>query len=107
MSLGPGRRLGPYEVLSALGAGGMGEVWRARDTRLGREVALKTLPDDVAGNAERRSRFEQEARLLAALNHPAIAALYDVLEFEGAPILVMEVVEERLWPSESRADRSL
>jgi len=93
MSLGPGRRLGPYEVLSPLGAGGMGEVWRARDTRLGREVALKVLPDDLAGNAERRSRFDQEARLLAALNHPSIAALFDVLEFEGAPILVMEVVE--------------
>jgi serine/threonine protein kinase len=93
MSLGPGRRLGPYEVLSPLGAGGMGEVWRARDTRLGREVALKALPDDLTGNAERRSRFDQEARLLAALNHPAIAALFDVLEFEGAPILVMEVVE--------------
>jgi len=93
MSLGPGRRLGPYEVLSPLGAGGMGEVWRARDTRLGREVALKALPDDLAGNAERRARFDQEARLLAALNHPSIAALFDVLEFKGAPILVMEVVE--------------
>jgi serine/threonine-protein kinase len=93
MSLGPGRRLGPYEVLSPLGAGGMGEVWRARDTRLGREVALKVLPDDLVGNAERRSRFDQEARLLAALNHPSIAALFDVFEFEGAPILVMEVVE--------------
>jgi serine/threonine-protein kinase len=93
MSLGPGRRLGPYEVLSPLGAGGMGEVWRARDTRLGREVALKVLPDDLVGSAERRSRFDQEARLLAALNHPSIAALFDVLEFEGAPVLVMEVVE--------------
>src|SRR3990172_1156011 len=93
MSLGPGRRLGPYEVLSPLGAGGMGQVWRARDTRLGRDVALKALPDDLAGSAERRSRFDQEARLLAALSHPSIAALYDVLEFEGAPILVMEVVE--------------
>jgi len=61
MSLSPGRRLGPYEVLSPLGAGGMGEVWRARDTRLGREVALKVLSEDLAGNAEGRSRFDQEA----------------------------------------------
>jgi serine/threonine protein kinase len=93
MSLGPGQRLGPYEVLGALGAGGMGEVWRARDTRLGREVALKVLPDELASNAERRSRLEHEARLLASLNHPRIAALYDVLDHEGSPVLVMEVVE--------------
>jgi serine/threonine-protein kinase len=93
MSLGPGRRLGPYEVLGALGSGGMGEVWRARDTRLGRDVALKVLPDDLAGSAERRSRLEHEARLLASLNHPSIAALHDVLDDEGSPVLVMEVVE--------------
>ncbi len=93
MSLGPGRRLGPYEVLGPLGAGGMGEVWRARDTRLGRDVALKVLPEDLVGNAERRSRSEQEARLLASLNHPSNAALHDVLEDDGSPVLVMEVVE--------------
>ncbi len=93
MSLGPGQRLGPYEVLSPLGAGGMGVVWRSRDTRLGREVALKVLPDELAGSAERRARLEHEARLLASLNHPRIAALYDVLDFEGSPVLVMEVVE--------------
>ena len=100
MSLGPGRRLGPYEVLGPLGAGGMGEVWRARDTRLGRDVALKVLPDELARNAERRSRLEQEARLLASLNHPSIAALHDVLEDDGSPVLVMEVVE-----GETLADR--
>ncbi len=93
MSLGPGQRLGPYEILSPLGAGGMGVVWRARDTRLGREVALKVLPDDLAGSAERRSRLDHEAQLLASLNHPSIAALYDVLDHEGSPVLVMEVVE--------------
>ncbi len=93
MSLGPGQRLGPYEVLSSLGAGGMGVVWRARDTRLGREVALKVLPDELASSAERCSRLEHEARLLASLNHPSIAALHDILDFEGSPVLVMEVVE--------------
>jgi Tol biopolymer transport system component len=71
----------------------MGEVWRARDTRLGRDVALKVLPDELASSAERRSRLEHEARLLASLNHHRIAALYDVLDFEGSPVLVMEVVE--------------
>jgi eukaryotic-like serine/threonine-protein kinase len=93
MSLGPGQRLGPYEVLGALGAGGQGEVWRARDTRLGRDVALKVLSGDVAASAERRSRLEHEAKLLASVQHAGIAALYDVLEHEGSPVLVMEVVE--------------
>jgi serine/threonine-protein kinase len=71
----------------------MGQVFRARDTRLGREVALKVLPDELSGSAERRSRLEQESRLLASLNHPRIASLFDVLDFEGSPVLVMEVVE--------------
>src|SRR3990172_8537627 len=103
MSLGHGQRLGPYEVVSLLGAGGMGQVFRARDTRLGREVALKVLPDELAGSAERRSRLEHEAKLLASLNHPRIAALYDVLDFEGSPVLVMEVVEgETLFERLSR-----
>ncbi|HLE71599.1 MAG TPA: serine/threonine-protein kinase [Vicinamibacteria bacterium] len=93
MSLGPGQRLGPYEVLGPLGAGGMGLVFRARDTRLGREVALKVLPDELVSSAERRSRLEHEARLLASLNHPRIAALHDVLDYEGSPVLVIEVVE--------------
>ena len=70
MSLNPGNHLAPYEIVAPLGAGGMGEVYRARDTRLGRDVALKVLPVDLAGDTARRARFEQEARLLAALNHP-------------------------------------
>jgi serine/threonine protein kinase len=76
MSLAPGARLGPYEVLSAIGAGGMGGVYRARDTRLDREVAVRILPDLFATDADRVMRFEREARLLAALNHPNIAESY-------------------------------
>ena len=93
MTLPPGRRLGPYEVLGALGAGGMGEVYRARDTRLGRDVALKVLPGDVAGDPDRRRRFEREARAVAALNHPGVLALYDVGEAEGVAYLVTELLE--------------
>ena len=70
MSLSPGTRLGPYEILGAIGAGGMGEVYRGRDTRLGREVAVKILPAEVADDPSRRQRFELEARAVAALNHP-------------------------------------
>jgi hypothetical protein len=76
MSLSAGTKLGPYEILSPLGAGGMGEVYRARDTKLGRDVALKVLPESMAGDAERRARFHHEAQILAALNHPNIAAIY-------------------------------
>ena len=78
MALDSGTRLGPYEILSPLGAGGMGEVYRARDPRLGRDVALKILPADVSSDPERRARFEQEARAAAALNHPNILGIYDV-----------------------------
>jgi serine/threonine protein kinase len=78
MPLSPGIFLGPYEVLAPPGAGGMGDVYRARDTRLGREVALKILPQEVADNASRQARFEQEAREVAVLNHPDIVAVYDV-----------------------------
>jgi len=88
-----GARLGGYEVLGPLGAGGMGEVYRARDTRLGRDVALKILPDDVAHDPERRRRFEREARVLAALNDPGIAALFGLEEADGVLCLVMELVE--------------
>ena len=78
MSLTNGTKLGPYEILSPIGAGGMGEVYRARDTRLGREVAVKVLPAEFAQDPERLRRFEQEARAAAALNHPNILALHDV-----------------------------
>ncbi len=78
MSLSPGVRLGSYEVVAAIGAGGMGEVYRARDPRLGRDVAIKVLPSVFSGDPERLHRFEQEARAAAALNHPNILAVYDV-----------------------------
>jgi TolB-like protein/Tfp pilus assembly protein PilF/predicted Ser/Thr protein kinase len=95
MSLPPGRRLGPYEILSPLGAGGMGEVLRARDTRLRRTVAVKVLPSEVSSDAERRSRFEREARAASALNHPNITTVYDIGEDEGIHYIVMELVEGR------------
>src|SRR5579871_874486 len=78
MPLAPGTRLGTFEILAPLGAGGMGEVYRARDSRLGREVAIKVLPEQLAANAERLARFEREAKVLAALNHPNIAQIYAV-----------------------------
>src|SRR5512136_2328077 len=99
MLLTPGTRLGAYEILSPLGAGGMGEVWRAKDTRLGRDVAIKVLPEEFFEDEERRLRFEREARTLATLNHPGIAAIYSFEEIPGsAPsssrhLLVMELVE--------------
>src|ERR671937_355627 len=93
MPLGPGDRLGPYEILSAIGAGGMGEVYRAHDTRLKRDVAIKVLPDSFANDSERLSRFEREAEVLAALNHPHIASIYGVEESTGVHALVMEFVE--------------
>jgi len=90
MPLSAGTRLGLYEVLP-LGAGGMGEVYRASDTKLGREVAIKVLPETFARDPERMARFEREARLLAALNHPNIAAIYGLEQSEGAPFLVLEL----------------
>ena len=93
MSLRPGLRLGAYEVLSLLGAGGMGEVYRARDTNLGRDVALKVLPDTFALDPERLARFRREAQVLAALNHPHIASIYGLEESQGARALVLELVD--------------
>jgi serine/threonine protein kinase/Tol biopolymer transport system component len=93
MSLTPGTKLGPYEIVSLLGTGGMGEVYRAKDTRLGRDVAIKVLPASVAKDADRLRRFEQEARTVATLNHPNILALHDIGTYEGSPFLVSELLE--------------
>jgi serine/threonine protein kinase len=95
MTVSLGARLGPYEVLAPIGAGGMGEVYRARDSRLARDVALKVLPTDVAGDGGRRSRFEQEARAASALAHPNIVAVYDVGESDGSVWIAMELIEGR------------
>ncbi len=100
MSLKPGSRLGPYEIAASIGAGGMGEVFRARDTKLGRDVAIKVLPAALAEDAERVGRFRREAQVLAALNHPNIAAIYGLEETEGRVALVMELV-----PGEDLAER--
>ncbi|MGQ0735054.1 MAG: protein kinase domain-containing protein [Acidobacteriota bacterium] len=93
MTLAAGRRLGPYEIQAPLGAGGMGEVYRARDTRLGRTVAVKVLREPVGASADLRQRFEREARAVSSLNHPRICTLYDVGHHEGIDFLVIELVE--------------
>jgi tRNA A-37 threonylcarbamoyl transferase component Bud32 len=93
MPLAPGTKIGPYEIQSPLGAGGMGEVYRAKDTRLGRDVAIKVLPEKLARDAERLQRFETEARVIAALNHPNILSIHDIGTYEGAPYLVSECLE--------------
>ena len=93
VSLSPGTRLGPYEVQSSIGAGGMGEVYRARDTRLNRDVAVKVLPQSFATDQERLRRFTLEAQSAGALNHPNILAIYDVGTHEGMPYIVSELLE--------------
>jgi serine/threonine protein kinase len=93
MAIQAGQRLGPYEILSAIGAGGMGEVYRARDTRLERIVAVKILPDHLSDRAELRERFEREARTVASLNHPHICTLHDIGQQDGTDFLVMEYLE--------------
>src|SRR5437870_3100202 len=94
MALAAGTRLGPYEILEPLGAGGMGEVYAARDTRLDRTVAVKVLPSDVADDPERRARFEREARAVAALQHPNICTIHDVgSPAEHVSFLVMELLQ--------------
>jgi len=90
LALTHGARLGPYEIGALLGVGGMGEVYKARDTRLERTVAVKVLPSEVANDAERRARFEREAKAIAALDHPHICALHDVGEHDGVHYLVMQ-----------------
>jgi eukaryotic-like serine/threonine-protein kinase len=93
MTLLPGTKLGPYEIGTALGAGGMGEVYRALDTRLDRTVAIKILPTQLASDPVRKQRFEREARTISSLNHPCICVLHDVGSQDGISYLVMECVE--------------
>ena len=93
MALPSGTKIGPYEIIAPIGAGGMGEVFRAKDTRLGRDVAIKVLPETFAKDADRLRRFEQEARAVAALNHPNILAIHDIGEYNGSPYLVSELLE--------------
>ena len=93
MTLAVGTHLGSYEVLAQIGAGGMGEVYQAHDTKLGRDVAIKVLPETFAHDPERLSRFQREAKMLASLNHPNIAAIYGLEESGGITALVMELVE--------------
>ena len=100
MSLSAGTKLGPYEILGPLGAGGIGEVYRARDTRLERVVAIKVLPSHLSDNPDLRQRFEREARAISSLQHPHICVLYDVGSENGIDYLVMEYLE-----GESLADR--
>ena len=100
MSIGSGTRLGPYEILSPLGAGGMGEVYKARDTRLERTVAVKVLPSHMSASPEVRQRFEREAKTISQLSHPHICALYDVGREGETEYLVMEYLE-----GETLADR--
>ena len=92
MTLTPGSRLGPYEIAAPIGAGGMGEVFRARDTKLGRDVAIKVLPEALAQDKERVDRFRREAQILATLNHPNVAAIHGLEEANGVVGLVMELV---------------
>src|ERR1700740_3246612 len=115
MSLASGHKLGPYEISSPLGAGGMGEVYRARDTRLGRDVAIKVLPEALAKDGDRLQRFEHEARVLGALNHPNLLAIFDVGSADGLNYFLSELLEgkslrERLQggalPSRKTADYS-
>src|SRR2546422_1003669 len=102
MPLGAGTRLGPYEILSPCGSGGMGEVYRARDTRLDRTVAIKIIPAHLSDNADLRQRFEREARVVSSLNHPHICTLHDIGHVDGVDFLVMEYLE-----GETLADRLL
>src|SRR6476469_6397598 len=100
MALTPGARLGPYEILALLGAGGMGEVYKSRDTRLDRTVAIKILPETFAADPQFRERFDREARTISQLDHPHVCALYDVGEQDGTAFLVMQFLE-----GETLADR--
>src|SRR5712692_2495849 len=93
MAILPGKRLGPYEILAAIGAGGMGEVYRARDRRLARDVAIKVLPEHLSQDPQALARFEREARAIAALSHPNILAIFDVGTDQGVGYVVTELLE--------------
>ena len=101
-----GTKLAHYEITSHLGSGGMGDVYQATDSKLGRSVAVKLLPDAFARDADRLTRFEREARVLASLNHPNVAAIYGLEDADGQKFLVMDWCPARRWPSESRGVRS-
>src|SRR5262245_233538 len=103
MPIRPETRLGPYEILTSLGAGGMGEVYRARDTRLDREVAIKVLPERLARSPDALARFEREAKAVAALSHPNILALYDVGTEQGVSFAVTELLEGETLRARLRA----
>ena len=102
MTLSAGTRLGPYEILSPLGAGGMGEVYRARDKKLDRDVAIKVLPQSVAADPDTLARFEREAKAVAALSHPNILAIHDFGDQDGIAYAVMELLEGRDAAREAR-----
>lgn len=104
MALAPGTRIGSYEIAAQIGVGGMGEVYRARDSELDRDVAIKVLPDAVAQDSERLARFDREAKTLASLNHPNIAHIYGLERFESRMARVMELVE---GPNLGQAHRHL
>jgi eukaryotic-like serine/threonine-protein kinase len=99
MALTSGTKLGPYEIQSPLAAGGMGEVYRARDTRLDRTVAIKILPTHLSANPEFKQRFEREARTISCLNYPHICHLYDIGSQDGTDFLVMEFLDGKRWRS--------
>src|SRR5437764_13429605 len=103
MPLTSGTKLGPYVIQSAIGAGGMGEVYRAHDGRLNRDVAIKVLPASFSSDPDRLQRFAQEARAAAALNHPNILASYDIGEWNGAPYIVSELLQGETWRDRSRS----
>src|ERR1017187_2331844 len=98
MGLTTGTRLGPYDIQSSLGAGGMGEVYQARDTRIDRTVAIKILPTQVSQDSEAKQRFDREARAISSLNHPNICTLYDVGTQAAISYIVMEYCKARRWP---------
>src|SRR5471032_747531 len=103
--LAPGKRLGPYEIVAPIGSGGMGDVYRARDTRLGRELAIKVLPAEFVAHPERRRRFEIEARAASALNHPNVLHVYDIGEEDSTYYIAMELVDGRTLREAMRAGR--